>query len=695
MTLTVTTIPKDASFIPLYNLQQVIIDKATGTPLGGGIVTFYKDSARDVKKSVFRISGQAPDYQMVELPNPLVLSATGTFVDESGNDIAVYARPYDSIGTVDLYYITFDSGIIIDNIPQPAVPQFTRESVPYITSQSPDTVSAEFNFIPNGQFTVHYDIPASENNDWEVGRVDKDYIVLGPGEWSFERDTASTAVNKVSFSQDILITDEDCDPGWLGRVQCVSPMVGSLKQDLNITFGDVRKFSSSDNLPQLYSLTFSCLSNTVAGTTIAIFIKHDYDSVETNDEIQVGTLLIGTVFENYTVSFQLPVIPDSTIVGINSKLSFTLRFPLESSYDYTLRNFSLIKGNVAPTSYPTQPEEVAIARSMSYSLPQPVPDGYNLYIPEIQTREGKYYDFSVIGSYEWSDRIVVPPGRFMMSGQTIDYYATSPEGIPYSRLYDLVWGDPTTGIAIYGQGTDSTYATATILSTGIVKLTYMQFGTPPSPPIYDSTSNPTGFTFTGLGTNPQSYSIAVLAGFSITPGSWFEFKTVNLKHYYVYFIKDDIGDRPIISGALPIKVNILTSDDAATVATKLRKAINGKYYYVPDRRGMFLRNWANGSSNDPDRSSRANRGDGFFGDVVGTTQSDIFESHMHPLSYILQVSNALQDGSLGWLSGIPNIYTNDTHLGFQNLNGLSISMSAVGGNETRPLNYYENCFVRF
>lgn len=52
-------------------------------------------------------------------------------------------------------------------------------------------------------------------------------------------------------------------------------------------------------------------------------------------------------------------------------------------------------------------------------------------------------------------------------------------------------------------------------------------------------------------------------------------------------------------------------------------------FQLPDYRGLFVRGLANGSSNDPDRASRTDRGDGTTGDAVGTKQTSGTETHVH------------------------------------------------------------------
>lgn len=52
-------------------------------------------------------------------------------------------------------------------------------------------------------------------------------------------------------------------------------------------------------------------------------------------------------------------------------------------------------------------------------------------------------------------------------------------------------------------------------------------------------------------------------------------------------------------------------------------------FNIPDYRGKFPRGWAHGSTNDPDRTGRTNRGDGITGDRIGTNQLSAFQGHKH------------------------------------------------------------------
>jgi len=133
-------------YIPDFFLETLFVDKDSGQPLSGGIVTFYQDNQRATLKPVFQITGTYPNYTFTELPNPMVLSSVGDFVDSLGNPVVPYFYPYDASGTEERYYVTVTNS--------DGVSQFTREAVPYIPdsgSSSTNLTNAE-NSISNSQF---------------------------------------------------------------------------------------------------------------------------------------------------------------------------------------------------------------------------------------------------------------------------------------------------------------------------------------------------------------------------------------------------------------------------------------------------------------------------------------------------------------------------------------------------------------
>jgi hypothetical protein len=139
-------IPIDPHYIPAFSIEDVLLDKDTGAPLTGGLVYFYEDDQRGVLKPVYQITGTSPNYTFAELPNPITLSAIGTFEDALDNPVIPYFYPYDAAGNVELYYIVVTSST--------DVPQFTRQAQPFIEGAGSSSEVSEVisNELSNPQF---------------------------------------------------------------------------------------------------------------------------------------------------------------------------------------------------------------------------------------------------------------------------------------------------------------------------------------------------------------------------------------------------------------------------------------------------------------------------------------------------------------------------------------------------------------
>jgi hypothetical protein len=136
----------DSNYVTAVDLNPYFVDKSTGEPLAGGVVSFYEDNNRVIGKPVYQLTGSPPNYTYTALPNPMILSNTGTFQDTNGNDIAVYYYPYDENGDIQLYYIT-----VVDSL---GTPQFTREAWPNEFAPSTSTSQTPVvNQISNSQFS--------------------------------------------------------------------------------------------------------------------------------------------------------------------------------------------------------------------------------------------------------------------------------------------------------------------------------------------------------------------------------------------------------------------------------------------------------------------------------------------------------------------------------------------------------------
>ena len=148
----------DPRFIQVdQTLQSYFVDKDTGAPLSAGIVTFYEENNKTVLKPVYQLSvTPSNQYVYTILPNPMVLSSVGTFIDENRNDIIPYYFPYtpgydgtvQPPTTLDLYYVTVYSA--------EGDFQFSRDAVPNLSPAGMLNPAAEQtdNLLTNPQFAI-------------------------------------------------------------------------------------------------------------------------------------------------------------------------------------------------------------------------------------------------------------------------------------------------------------------------------------------------------------------------------------------------------------------------------------------------------------------------------------------------------------------------------------------------------------
>lgn len=123
------------------------------------------------------------------------------------------------------------------------------------------------------------------------------------------------------------------------------------------------------------------------------------------------------------------------------------------------------------------------------------------------------------------------------------------------------------------------------------------------------------------------------------------------------------------------------------------------HFRLPDCRGMFLRGVANGSGNDPDRSSRvALNAGGNTGDNVGSKQLNQFKSHNHGGTTSTNGNHRHDSFTLGGTGG--NIQWGQEALrqwdyptGYAGSHDHTITLD--GGNESRPINVYVNYIINY
>lgn len=600
----------DKRLILMSDLQSLFRDKDTGLPLAAGIITFYKDQSRTTKKPVYQLTGTPGNYSFSALPNPMILSGAGTF-QYLGNDIDVYYFPYEETPdeestTVELYYITVqNSG---------EVAQFTRQAWPN-TIGSSTAAGNIVNYIPNGQFLIHTDLPETDTK--EAGEIRAAVTVLAQGGFYFVRPETSTAKDIVTFERiNEFVENPTQSPRYKMRVVNETVGANNAYKDFRIRFNDVNKFASDDA-----QYTFSlCGESMSAGTVpVTIFVVKNYGSGgDAQEESSKGLLNIGNSFDQHQVLFTFGS-NAGKVIGPNNDdyVEIAVRYPTSFTFDIALSDIVLTDGDVRVTSFPVTPNADFVIDAISGGADVPNYAGMDLYLPLILTPTGISYDDGLVGKPFLSLEETIPDGFLAMDGSTYEYAAYSNLGIPYRRLGDKWWK---ADILNYVGGTGLLYATAIynaspinneiVLSTnryGVVtnavdvdsgftfsNICTGQGGVYPMTGYYftnaliienhyvgssdDTVTEPdnhnSGFTHSILRKSnldiPQIVKINTIAASGMTPGNYFIFHVPGAT-YNIWYRIDGAGSSP---GGSNIRVDILSTDSAQAVANKTLMAIN-------------------------------------------------------------------------------------------------------------------------
>lgn len=608
----------DSRFKIASDLQSYFVDRTTGLPLSNGYIKFFQDEAHTIAKNVYILSGSYPGYTYTNIGSTVSLSAVGT-VSYNNNDVILYYFPYDgdattSTGIVQNYFVqVYDQNNVL---------QFSRQAWPNIVSQGTGADNTLLNYIPNGQFLSHNNLPATAT--YLAGQIREDVTNISPGGWTFERNTGSTATNLVTFSQ-FLSPSANPTGGPKYAVLVNTTAVGTAsRKDLCIKFNDANKFATADT----YTLFTTC-KKIGSSTDLADVYVYKYCGVGGSafTEVPIGQLQFTNTYVGQTIKFSFGV-NDGLTINDGSYVQIRIRFPVDDTGSWYLTDFVLTPGSVDVSAFPYQTEADSMTRSVFGWTPVPDYNGADLYLPFINTKTGGQYDTSCIGDAcletqvsQYVDGFHTSTNRLLANGQRILKSSYSPLGIPMSRLFNAYF-DATLNGPIYGTGAN--YVFMTTQGTNVLRLVQNTYGAVTAPTVGTSgftapvtvslgvantnfqcfmvsatafqvvcttagaVSAPatvgtglTGSTYTELQdggtysgiTIKEVQQISLPSAASIAGGDYFTIYNTTTK-FAIWFTKDGSGSAPSV-GATNIQVNITTGDTQAIVNQKCREVMNG------------------------------------------------------------------------------------------------------------------------
>ncbi len=610
MTCLVNAVIPASQFMIAPSLQQDFIDKDTGELLAFGIVTFYRDADHLTKKPVYAVSGPPDDPIFTELPNPLILSAIGTFIDPNNDqDIIPYYRPYDDEGNVDLYYITVYSA---DDQGNPAVLQFTRDHYPTVNISSNNTQVFAENFLPNGQFLLHITQSNPLVNTTSI-------FPVAYGYWQFAQTLNTTSVNAVTFPRFNSPSDNPLqDPRYACQIACTLADPADDRKDLYNTITNV-------NFMQGQDLTFSITTYSNDGNNHNVnFIIEQNFGVGGSPSVQtvIETLLVTPEIQAFTINFTMPSTIGKTLSSLNGDtLNLILRGPISSTSTISYTNAILVEGTFAALTYrPLTPEQdTAFSLSAVFDIPFYNGTDIGKFVQLTQSNTSrslpgfKYTDLSTI--------LIFPGMHFAYVGSTApngfkiengDSFAVQAGGdlTPYVDLFNVILPGSTTGTYEYGTGINGFTNATDITGLGPLPdnqlyIVWNRFDI--AQPAPDAGTS--GFTFVLTTTltpnvNRQVYTQTVLPASSITAGHYYRLPVNTTGPQFVqmfWFTIDGIGTQPAPAFNSVVKIDLLSTDTALQVRDKIVRFANG-LFQIPDLQGRSIRYWNNGSYHDPIQS---------------------------------------------------------------------------------------------
>lgn len=615
----------DPRFVVAPSLEMLFNDKSTALPMAAGIVTFFSDVNRDVKKAIYKLDEITPGtFTYTQLPNPIILNADGSFSDNEGNNILPYYYPFegepaDNSTIQELYHITVVNSELEE--------QFTRNAWPNIADTGGNGSSITLtNYIPNGQLLIHNDVPFVPNN--QVGQVVGTEFEFAPGGFFFER-TSDASTDLLTFSRlSSFTSNPTSSPRY--QLEIVCTIAASNTKSINIRFNNVNKFSSS-LLGTLYTFGFNAESGNTASIPLTATFLKNFGSGGSPDVLITIPLNAPNATPSAQAFYGSFSPGDNSIytIGPNDDdfCELIINLPSDATFDLLFTDFILTPGNINNPTFPVTPDAKFTYQGVAGGLPIAAYDGSDLYLRIVYKQNGFAFDDSEIGKiyacgYEISDAESSTTNDRLCQGAKYITAAYSSLGIPNSRLFNKIF-NTTYFYPLYGTGLDYVFA---VLpnddSSDPTKFTFHNNTLGATTPTVDvntgfaiqqvfagsathycsavetestgefaiintnvgavtaATAGNTAFPFSvlrvGSTTNQNIVNYIVNNTPSFLQNKYFTFSSYNSGDtpFYVWFLLDGAGTDPA-PGGTPIPVNLTSTDSVVSTSRKIQDAING------------------------------------------------------------------------------------------------------------------------